>query len=72
MLAYIIKQKNIIGTLFNHLYLTNCITDLIVRIASVKDIGNLSTENYKALRSEVLQNCINSIDHHGDDDFITE
>ena len=61
-----------IPMIFDHLDLTCCITDLLVRICTVMDIKNLSKESYKNLRNEVLQNCINTLEHHRDDDFVTE
>lgn len=40
--------------MFNHLYLTNCITDLLVRICSIKNIGNINPNEFKDLRLEIL------------------
>jgi hypothetical protein len=41
ILHYIIKNKTaIVNGLYNHIYLSQCITDLLVRICTVKDIAN--------------------------------
>ena len=34
-IAYIIKKRDLIQSLFNHLYLTQCVTDLLVRLCAI-------------------------------------
>lgn len=57
MLEYIIDRKNVIiaslfdSQLWGH---TSSITDLIVRLCTVKDIQDLDPEAYKSLRQEIL------------------
>ena len=72
VLTFATKQRSFISNFFNHLYLTSCITDLLIRFCSVKDIGTLPPNDFKSLRQEILQHCINSLEHYSDDDFLTE
>ena len=37
-LAYIVKKRDLIQSLFNHLYLTRCVTDLLVRICTIPEV----------------------------------
>eukprot|EP00347_Sterkiella_histriomuscorum_P003094 403365611 len=73
ILAYIIKNKTaIINSLFNHMYLTQCVTDLLVRICTVRNIGTVPLQDYKSFRNEIIQHCINSLEYNHHDDFMTE
>ena len=56
MLNYIIKQRGIVQNLFeHHLWgLTSSITDIIVRLCTVRDIQGLDPSAYKTLRNEIL------------------
>ena len=36
MLTFIAEQNNFVGLLFDHVYLTDCVTDLLVRLCAVK------------------------------------
>ena len=72
MLQFIIKQKGIISSLFNHLYLTSCVTDLLIRICTARMTVFGFPDDYRNLRNEIIQHCINSLEQHHKDDFITE
>ena len=37
-LRYVIRKKDFVQSLFNHLYLTQCVTDLLVRLCTVPNI----------------------------------
>ena len=50
LLAFIVKQKNVISSMFNHLYLTSCITDLLVRLCTIKNLGAFEAAHYRGLR----------------------
>lgn len=45
-LDYLTKRKNLVQQFFNHLYLTQCVTDLIVRLCTIQDIKNANPTNY--------------------------
>jgi len=72
MLEFLLGQKAQISSFFNHLYLSHCVTDLLVRICTVKNIDNVPIPKYLDLRLEILQHCVNSLEHYVDDDFISE
>ena len=40
-LSYLCRRKNLIQQFFNHLYLTHCVTDLIVRLCTLQDINSV-------------------------------
>jgi hypothetical protein len=75
LLSYVVREKNIIipslfdSQLWGH---TSSVTDLIVRLCTVKDIQGLDPEAYKGLRQEMLQHCVNSLQDNVEDDFVTE
>lgn len=72
-LAYIVKKRDLIQNLFNHLYLTKCVTDFLVRLCTVPEIQNESLkEGYKSMRTDIIQFCINSLDFYSENDFMTE
>jgi hypothetical protein len=71
-LSYLCVQKNFVKQMFNHLYLTHCVTDLIVRLCTVQDICGVDEQQYQSLRSNVVQYSINMLDQHSGDDFLTE
>lgn len=72
MLEYLVASRDVIPRMFQHLYLSSCVTDLIVRFCSVPDIKEMRPSAYNGLRGEAVQHIINSLDHFSDDDFITE
>lgn len=75
MLMYICRERHVLipsffdSQLWGH---TSSITDLVVRICTVKDIQGLDPEEYKALRQDILQHCVNSLQENAEDDFVTE
>lgn len=71
-LKLIIRQKGIISSLFNHLYLTSCVTDLLVRICTVRMQSFSLPDDYRNLRHEIIQHCVNGLEQHHKNDFITE
>ena len=46
--------------------------DLLVRLCTVPEIGNVAVNDYKNLRNEIIQNCMNALDSHNESDFMTE
>ncbi|CDW80337.1 UNKNOWN [Stylonychia lemnae] len=72
ILRYIIKNISIIESLFSHLYLTQCVTDILVRLCTVKNIQSINPDEYRQIRSEIIQHCVNSLEQYHKDDFITE
>jgi flagellar basal body-associated protein FliL len=64
MLAYICRERHVLipslfdSQLWGH---TSSITDIIVRLCTVRDIQGLDPEDYKSLRQEILQHCVNSL-----------
>ena len=54
------SQRTIVSSMFEtHLFgLSTCVTDLIVRFCTVKDIQGLNPLKFKAFREEILQHCI--------------
>ena len=53
-LQFVIDKRNFIQSLFNHLYLTQCVIDLLVRLCTVPEIGNVAVNDYKNLRNEII------------------
>jgi hypothetical protein len=64
MLEFLMNQRFIVATMFEtHLFgLSSCVTDLIVRFCTVRDIHGMDTAKYRQLRSEILQHCINCLE----------
>ena len=71
-LNYVITKKDIVKSLFNHLYLTQCVTDLLVRLCTVPDIKGVNEDDYQELRTDIIQYCMNALDSHNESDFMTE
>ena len=73
-LAYIIRKRDLVESLFNHLYLTQCVTDILVRLCTIPKINGTPQliSDYQILRTEIIQICINSIESHSENDFMTE
>ena len=61
-LKYMVDKQNFIESLFNHLYLSTCLTDIVVVICTIPDIKGFDMDEYESLRSDIIQFCINSID----------
>ena len=74
MLAYVISNKEIVSSMFEHHMwgLTSSITDLLIRFCTVKDIQGLDPAAYRSLRTEILQHCILSLTEDFEDDYKTE
>jgi hypothetical protein len=71
-LGYLTKRKNLIQQLFNHLYLTHCVTDIVARLCTIQDIKAVNPTNYMSMRTDVVHYSINMLDQHSENDFITE
>ena len=56
--------------MFTHIYLSHCVTDLLVRLCTVPEVLPALTDKYQELRSAILQWCINEMDSK--DEFTTE
>lgn len=58
--------------MFNHLYLSHCVTDLLVRFMTVVELPTcVELNEYHAFRLDILQHCINGLDTHQGDEFMT-
>lgn len=64
------RQAKIMDAMFTHIYLSHCVTDLLVRLCTVPEVLPALTDKYQELRSAILQWCINEMDSK--DEFITE
>jgi len=71
-LNYVISKKGFVQALFNHLYLTQCVTDLLVRLCTVPDIKRVNKADYHELRNDIIQCSLNALDTHNESDFMTE
>jgi len=57
------RRSKFVDSLFNHLYLTECVTDLLVRLCTVPDLqGGISLSDYNELRNDIIQHCINGFE----------
>ena len=53
-LKFVIAKKDFVQSLFNHLYLTTCVTDLLVRLCTVPDIKGVDEAEYQELRTDII------------------
>ena len=53
-LQYVISKKDFVQNLFNHLYLTHCVTDLLSRLCTVPDIKEIPESDYSELRTDII------------------
>lgn len=53
-LKYVIAKKDFVQNLFNHLYLTQCVTDLLSRLCTVPDIKGVPETEYAELRTDII------------------
>jgi hypothetical protein len=57
------RSSRLVQSLFNHLYLSNCVVDMLVRICTIPDLQDgITMDRYNTIRSDILQHCINSLD----------
>lgn len=71
-LNFVTCKKDFVQSLFNHLYLTQCVTDLLVRLCTVPDVKGVNHDDYSELRGDIIQYCMNALDSHNESDFMTE
>lgn len=70
-LIFLRKQKHLIQNLFASLSLGKCVTDLLVRLCTVPEIGVMNANDYHAMRTEIAQCAVNTLDVLGHDAMIT-
>ena len=73
MISYFIKNKKIIRSLFNHLYLADSVTEILIRLCSVEVMDDqlVSMEEYNEfVRKPIIENCVNNLDSYQDTEFI--
>jgi hypothetical protein len=62
----------LVESLFHHLYLSECVTDLLVRICTVPDLkGGIDINDYNEFRNDIVQHCINGFEICENEEFIS-
>lgn len=57
------RRSKLVESLFNHLYLSECVTDLLVRICTVPDLKDgIDISDYNEMRNDIIQHCINGFE----------
>jgi|LauGreDrversion4_2_1035121.scaffolds.fasta_scaffold752842_1 hypothetical protein len=58
MLKYLCSSKRsskLVESLFNHLYLSECVTDILVRICTVPDLKDgIDISDYNDMRNDIV------------------
>jgi hypothetical protein len=61
--------------MFNHLYLCDSVTDLLVQMCTVERIDknrlNVSVYNEK-IRIRIIENCVNCLESYHENSFMTQ
>jgi len=66
------RRLQIVENMFNHLYLSHCVTDLLVRMLTISELPScVQEQEYHTFRLDILQHCINNLETHSGDPFMT-
>mmetsp|Transcript_13161 Transcript_13161/g.22294 ORF Transcript_13161/g.22294 Transcript_13161/m.22294 type:complete len:228 (+) Transcript_13161:577-1260(+) len=72
MIEFLSENQDRVNDMIEHIYLNTSIVDTIVRICCIQQIDSEHLEMLNSLRSDILSNVINKLEHHQDDVFMTE
>jgi len=62
MASFFCEQKARVLSVTRHLYLGSCMSDLLVRICSIKGVSKQLLSEYEELRSDIVQELVNHLD----------
>jgi len=72
MVKFLSTMRNNISGIFRHLFLYTSVNDILVRISTLRHINEEVMPTYNALRFEILQDVINTLEHMSHDEYVTE
>lgn len=66
------ENISIMSYITDHVYLNSSMNDIVIRICCVQSITDENIEKLNEIRQNILHCLMNKLEHHQDDDFMTE